>query len=278
MRYGSFISETDNVPFFAKIYLKIFGAPLLDNKYYYKIMRSLLNLKEDELILDFGTAGGINAISITREGFNVVGFDIRKEGIEKAVNRSKKLKLKSNFVIADGTATPFKSEIFDKIICLQVLEHIIDDMKAISEIYRLLKKGGEVCLAVPYGMPNIVGDLPNHDGRGHVREGFTTEYLETAFKKYGFKLKSVIYSERVLAQVSRRIYYKIKALCNADQVFFPSEYTKHRPISTKSYVYVILPILFPILDLLYSLDLYMPEKNYINFTMLFKLYPQTSLE
>ena len=43
----------------------------------------------------------------------------------------------------------FKDDIFDIIICFHVLEHIIDDTKAISEIKRVLKPNGLAFISVP---------------------------------------------------------------------------------------------------------------------------------
>lgn len=44
---------------------------------------------------------------------------------------------------------PFADGDFDMVICNHVLEHIIDDTKAISEIYRVLTNGGSAILQVP---------------------------------------------------------------------------------------------------------------------------------
>ena len=43
----------------------------------------------------------------------------------------------------------FNNDTFDLIICNHVLEHIIDDNSAMSEIYRVLKKDGIGILQVP---------------------------------------------------------------------------------------------------------------------------------
>ena len=52
-------------------------------------------------------------------------------------------------VKADILALPFEDESFDVIFCNHVLEHIIDDKKAMSELYRVMKKGGWGILQVP---------------------------------------------------------------------------------------------------------------------------------
>ncbi len=52
-------------------------------------------------------------------------------------------------VKADICALPFKDNTFDFILCNHVLEHIPDDIKAMQEIYRVLKKGGVAILQIP---------------------------------------------------------------------------------------------------------------------------------
>ena len=49
----------------------------------------------------------------------------------------------------DITNITFDDETFDLIMCTHVLEHIPDDRKAMSELYRVLKKGGIALLNVP---------------------------------------------------------------------------------------------------------------------------------
>ncbi len=52
----------------------------------------------------------------------------------------------------DITNIKFEDASFDRIICSHVLEHIEDDAKAISELYRILKPEGKALIAVPtYG-------------------------------------------------------------------------------------------------------------------------------
>jgi SAM-dependent methyltransferase len=81
----------------------------------------------------------------------------------------------------------FPSNYFDLIICNHVLEHIKDDDRAISEIYRVLKNGGKAILQVPYTneQKNIeYEDYSNaefnekfYGQSDHVRIYSKTEYL-----------------------------------------------------------------------------------------------------
>ena len=62
---------------------------------------------------------------------------------------------------------------FDLIICHRVLEHVMDDRKAIHELYRVVSKGGALSTSVPQSMHLsgtsewVVPDLTHH---WHVRQ------------------------------------------------------------------------------------------------------------
>jgi SAM-dependent methyltransferase len=52
----------------------------------------------------------------------------------------------------DIRSMPFEDNSFDVLLCNHVLEHIDNEQKATSEIYRVLKKGGWAILQVPLDM------------------------------------------------------------------------------------------------------------------------------
>ena len=52
-------------------------------------------------------------------------------------------------VKADLRKLPFEDHAYDLILCNHVLEHILDHLQALSELYRVLKKGGTLIAQVP---------------------------------------------------------------------------------------------------------------------------------
>lgn len=52
----------------------------------------------------------------------------------------------------DVTEIPYFDNYFDLIICNHVFEHVPDDLKAMREIYRVLKPGMKAILMVPFSM------------------------------------------------------------------------------------------------------------------------------
>lgn len=55
-------------------------------------------------------------------------------------------------VAMDITAIQFPDKTFEAIICCHVLEHIVEDAQALSELYRVLKPGGFAVLQVPMSL------------------------------------------------------------------------------------------------------------------------------
>lgn len=58
----------------------------------------------------------------------------------------------------DITNIPSENDKFNTIICYHILEHVIDDKKAISELYRVLKPNGKVFIQTPFKEGDIYED------------------------------------------------------------------------------------------------------------------------
>lgn len=95
---------------------------------------------------------------------------------------------------------PYRDEYFDIVICNHVLEHVIDDIKGMSEIFRVLKKGGFAILQVPisYKLNKTYEDpgITEPDARGkafgqrdHVRI-YGLDYIKR-LEKVGFTIEVI---------------------------------------------------------------------------------------
>ena len=52
-------------------------------------------------------------------------------------------------IIADAHHLPFRNEVFDRVFCIEVLEHLNSPLKALNEIRRVLNKNGTIIVTVP---------------------------------------------------------------------------------------------------------------------------------
>lgn len=78
----------------------------------------------------------------------------------------------------------FQTRKFDTIVCLNVLEHIKDDVAALNNLYKLLKKNGELILLVP-AHRFLYGEIDR--SIGHFRR-YEKKELIKRLEKLGFKL------------------------------------------------------------------------------------------
>ena len=89
---------------------------------------------------------------------------------------------------------PFGESEFDVVFCNHVLEHVDDDLKAISEIYRVLKPKGWAILQVPFfpPLPEVTEqDISITDPRERERRFGQDDHV----RKYGLD-----YADRIRSQ------------------------------------------------------------------------------
>jgi SAM-dependent methyltransferase len=78
----------------------------------------------------------------------------------------------------------FGDKKFDSIVCMNVLEHIKDDKKALSNMFNLLKPGGKIILLAP-AFQFAYSDLDKN--LGHFRR-YTKDQLSNLLKTSGYSL------------------------------------------------------------------------------------------
>lgn len=107
---------------------------------------------------------------------------------------------------ADICDLPIKNGSYDFILCNHVLEHIVDDEKAMKELYRVLKKGGTGIFQVPLNMSykqtyedfTITDPKERNKAFGqydHVRV-YGMDFFER-LKNVGFKVEKCEYTSKL---------------------------------------------------------------------------------
>lgn len=136
-------------------------------------------------ILDAGCGTGYNLKCLEKYGVST-GVDInnnalvycRKRGINR-ISRASVLEL------------PFRDESFDLVVSTDVLYHraVQDDLTAIKEIYRVLKKGGTLMVNLP--AHNYL--KRPHDDRVHTRQRYSRNELSQKLRMNKFKIIKISY-------------------------------------------------------------------------------------
>lgn len=159
-----------------------------------KILRTVLSrfvslLNTDELeILNAGAATGATSVMLQEFGrvisleYDKGCYEFLKEVIEKDV------------VNGSLTELEYQNETFDMVCAFDVIEHIEDHEKAVSEIYRVLKKDGLAYITVP-AFQFLWSD---HDVINHHFRRYTKKEIVDLFKNQGFKIDFETYFNFVL--------------------------------------------------------------------------------
>lgn len=160
-------------------------AALEDAHWWYRERRHLLSRMVAGVTpgsaLDIGAAGGGNTRVLQAAGWSVAALEYGADGAEVAADRGLPV------LRADATALPVADGSLDLVVAFDVLEHILDDDSAVSEVARALRPGGRFLVAVPAD-PRLWSD---HDvAVDHVRR-YTRTTLREVLERGGFEVTSM---------------------------------------------------------------------------------------
>jgi SAM-dependent methyltransferase len=99
---------------------------------------------ENARVLEDGMGEGMYSSQILRRFTPYVeGFDIEPGRVAEAQEET------PHAVVAAAEQIPYPSNYFDTVLSHEVIEHVMDDRKTVSEIVRVLKTGGRVVIFLP---------------------------------------------------------------------------------------------------------------------------------
>lgn len=129
-------------------YTEQFSFPLAE------YMVDLAEIASFEKVLDIGTGTGVVALQAAKmvdSGGIVYGIDLSEEMLKKAEKKSKQIQRNLKFFQMDAETLHFENEVFDVAVSLFALLHFPDPLAALKEIYRVLRPGGRIVIAIGSG-------------------------------------------------------------------------------------------------------------------------------
>lgn len=144
--------------------------------------------KETLNILDIGCGTGAMSARVARWG-RVVSADFSPLALQFSRRRGL-----AHLVGADAMRLPLASNSFDILVCMDVLEHLPDDCKALSEFYRVLKPGGRLFATVP-AYPHLWSE---HDVALMHHRRYQRRELRDRVTQAGMKLEKLSHTMTLL--------------------------------------------------------------------------------
>ena len=168
-----------------------------------------------ETLLDVGCGTGVFTIGAARRGYRATGISWDERNQRVAAIRSRLCgATDATFVTGDARrldAIPGLEAGYDVVICLECVEHILDDRKLFRDLAHKIKPGGRLLLTTPnyYYVPITKEDrgpfLMEETG-WHVRRGYTPEMLAELCGQSNLVCGEISYCSGFLSQKATGVW------------------------------------------------------------------------
>lgn len=219
------------------VYQKIMAHEEKD--WWYRGLRNILlsylkkfSTDEKGKVLDVGCGTGF-LMKMLSEKLEVYGIDPSSEAIKLA--QSKGLK---SAIQASIEKIPFPDNYFGVVFCVDVLEHVKNDVKALKEMYRVLKPGGIAIL----NTPAYEFLWSQHDNSANHYRRYSCESLENKIKATHFKvlkltyINSLLFPIALIHRLSLKYFFNSSVATDIDSVPGPIQPLFYKIFSFESYL------------------------------------------
>jgi SAM-dependent methyltransferase len=155
-----------------------------DTHWWYRGRRAVLERVIDGLgppararILDAGCGSGRNMVELARRG-SVTGIELSETSVRVARERHV-----GEVISGSVLQMPFAENSFDLAVCLDVIEHLEDDLAALRELRRVVAPGGSLLVTVPAYQWLWSG----HDEVNHHFRRYTRRSLQRVAEQAGWR-------------------------------------------------------------------------------------------
>ncbi|MFO7448123.1 MAG: class I SAM-dependent methyltransferase [Ignavibacteriaceae bacterium] len=187
-----FASVIRKYPVFRIGFYKLLDIMFLRSWYVRRELRKLRRVlgNKEIKIFDAGTGYGQYAYYMAKimNPAKIYAADVKEKWIEDCRHFFTSQNLDNvSFGIEDLTAIKYENE-FDLIVCVDVMEHIHDDVTVFRNYYKALKQGGFLLINTPsvFGGSDVHEDHEESFIGEHARDGYSEQDFEEKLKPIGF--------------------------------------------------------------------------------------------
>lgn len=222
-----FASLIKRYPFLRIAFYKLLDLFFLRSWY---VRRELIILRKtfgDKIIdiYDAGTGFGQYSYFMSRKlvPANILSIDIKEDWIKDAEEFFVKVNTQNaSFKTEDLLKINYENK-FDLIVCVDVMEHIADDVTVFQNFYRALKPSGNLLINSPsvFGGSDVHSEEDKSFIGEHARVGYSKEELEKKLHPLGFQTYKSQYTYGFWGDKSWRLGIKFPMmLLNISKIFF----------------------------------------------------------
>lgn len=168
--------------------LRLFRKSVLKQRKLREI-QGLLGPTEGLRCLDLGSDNGVVSLLLRRAGGSWDSADLTAE----AVASIREL-VGERVELVDGARLPWPDAAFDRVVVVDMLEHVRDERAFAAELLRVTRPGGLLLVNTPHLKRSLLRRLRHALGQtdekhGHLRPGYTPERLRELFEP-GLRLEA----------------------------------------------------------------------------------------
>jgi 2-polyprenyl-3-methyl-5-hydroxy-6-metoxy-1,4-benzoquinol methylase len=217
---------------------------------------SMLGPTDGLRCLDLGSDNGVVSLLLRRRGGAWASADLTDE----AVGAIRSL-VETEVFKVDGPRLPFADGAFDRVVVVDMLEHVPDDAQFLAELARVLRPNGVAVINTPHLKDTPLRRLRHAIGltdekHGHLRPGYTEASLQ-ALCRGRFRLEATrTYSRFFTELVDTAINFAVERLGKKSgrkgMVVTGDDLQKHRRL------FAFYSLLYPFVWSVSRLDLLIP--------------------
>ncbi|MGH9867793.1 MAG: class I SAM-dependent methyltransferase [Candidatus Polarisedimenticolia bacterium] len=173
------------------------------------LKRRLPRTESGERLLDVGCGSGAFTIGAALRGYESLGLSWDERNQRVAAERAVLCGAPSaRFEVQDVRRIDERTDLagrFDVVICLEVIEHILDDGRLMRLLAGCIRPGGRLLLTTPYVnyvpiTPNEAGPWHTVENGWHVRKGYDEPQLRGLCEQAGLVLQASSYCGGYMSQ------------------------------------------------------------------------------
>jgi 2-polyprenyl-3-methyl-5-hydroxy-6-metoxy-1,4-benzoquinol methylase len=211
--------------------------------------------------LDLGSDNGVVSLLLRQGGGRWASADLTEEAV--AAIRGL---VQDDVHLVDGHTLPFASAEFDRVVIVDMLEHVPDDRAFLREVARVLKPGGTLVINTPHLKHTALRRARHALGQtdekhGHLRPGYTAEALRSLLAPFFTLLEHHTYSRFFSEAVDTAINWGVERLGKKGSakglVLTGADVKKHRKL------FLAYSAVYPAVWALTRFDALVPASGYM---------------
>ena len=231
MKYDPIKSDLGQIfnrtPFFRKLFYRLLDLLLLRAWHIKRELRKIYRQSGPVArVLDAGSGFGQYAwfMSGLSKQWRIKGVDVKEEQIEDCNRFFSRTSRSDRVHFEIGDLTRFREEDeYDIVLCVDVMEHIEEDVEVFKNYAFSMKKGGILLISTPsdQGGSDVHDEHEDSFIEEHVRDGYNIREIEEKLRNSGFSEVFPRYSYGWPGKISWRLSMKYPiTLLNAGKLFY----------------------------------------------------------